>query len=218
MNEIGYSWGYGNPMQYELQRQQYMINEEMRQDQRELAKAEKKAYLREKYKTWGLQERQHVHDQIEEARRSVYENVSIGGSGKIEIKTENLAIASSSRLISDLCSPKLIILQKANDLTEEIFCVMGVVKNKKTEMFLSPDRCGNGTYLLRKFNTSGVSIYAEAIKAKAYAGQLLRLLISNSTETQILSENPGWLLLPDGSIKLVDEGELLWSDAQKLSR
>lgn len=218
MNEIGYNWGYGNPMQYELQRQQYMINEEMRQDQRELLKARQKAMIREETKLWGMKERQNVHDQIEEARRSVYENVSISGNGKIEIMTENLEMASSSRLISDLCNPELIILRNAKDLTEEIFRVVGFVKNKKVEMFFLPGRSGSGTYLLRKFNIAGVKIYASRSKAKEYAGQLITLLISNSKETQILPENPGWMLLPDGNIKLVEEGELLWEEATKMAR
>lgn len=218
MNENLTNWGYEyNAMRYEIQREQTRLAEEIRQDERELYKVKQKAKIREQAKLRGMKERQRVKDQIEEARRSVYENVSISGDGKIEMKTENLSIEPSSRILSDLCSPELILLRNGNELNEKIFLVVGFVKNKKIEMFFLPERCGNGTYLLRKFSTAGVSIYAPAMRAKAYVGQLLRLLVSNNQETEILPENPGWMLLPDGKLKLVEEGELLWSEAKKMS-
>ncbi|MCD8000720.1 MAG: hypothetical protein LUH21_26240 [Clostridiales bacterium] len=219
MNGNLMNWGYGyDPMQYEIQRAQNKLEEEIRQDQRELFKTEKKAMIREKTKLWGMKERLKVKAQIEEAHRSVYECVSISGDGKIEVKTKNLEITSSSRILSDLHSPELIRLRNGTELTEEIFLVVGFVKNRTIKIFLLPDRCGNGSYLLRKFNIAGVSIFAPRAKAKAYLSQLLCVLILNSKQEKVLAENPGWQLLPDGNIELVEEGGLLWPDAKKMSQ
>lgn len=189
--------------------------QEFWEDCREIEKAKAKTAAVENIRNQSLQVKQMLRERERERKKAMQDVVQIQENGAIQVITQNLSIESTPRYITNMKFPELTVLKRAEDVDEKIYCVACIVNGQEQQVFLDGNMAGNGSYLLRKFASSGICFVCSAAEAKRLAIQILVLLLNAPKAEKLLPDREGWMKKPDGSFKYVEEGELTWEKVKK---
>ena len=198
--------------QQQKQRQQYL------NDCREIQKAAAKEAAKETVRIQSMQAKNQIREQEKERKKAVGEALQIMENGELQIVTENLSIQAIPRQVTNMRSPRLIVLKRQLDATEQIFQIICFVREEEKNIFMEKNQAGAGAYILRKFASEGIYFKMETAKAKKFVVQLLAILQEDREEEILLSELDGWMKMPDGQFRYVGKEDLTWEKAKKLSR
>lgn len=208
-----------NGWSFDAEWQKKKADEEYLADCREIQKAAAKTAAVEQVRINSAVIKQNLREQERERKKAVGERLELLSNGELQIVSENLAIEPIPRKATNMRWPTLFVLKRAVDESEQIYCIACEIGNQKKFVFLEKNASGNGSYLLRKFASSGIYFKMDTAKAKSFAIQLLGILLSTTeTEEVLLPDMAGWMKNPDGTFKFIQEGELTWEKAKKLSK
>ena len=164
------------------------------------------------------QARESFREAHRERRKAQCEVVSIDANGIPNIRTENLLIPTQYRKLCNFQNPDLIELR--NPKNGEIhFRFESVRENQRVVFFISGSKCGNGRYLLKKFNAAGCEIFASSLrKQEQYLMKLWTKLRADCNKYVYVPERIGWQTDENGSYIFVKEGAFLWNDLCNMIR
>lgn len=207
-----YELSMDNIWQQQKRQMQYQI------DCQEIEKVAAKTAAVENVRIRSMQVKSQLREQERERKKSIGELLQIMENGELQIVTENLSIQAIPRQVTNMRSPKLTVLRRQADGTEQVFLINCLVGDKEKEVFLEKNQAGSGTYIVRKFASEGVYFKMETAKAKKFAVQLMAILQEICNETKLLPEHEGWMKMPDGQFQYVGEEDLTWEEVKKRCR
>lgn len=182
----------------------------------QLAQAKRLAVEEVKYSAYVR--KQILKMEQKEFEKGIYEEVLVGANGEIQLVTRNAAINPKAREVTNMANPKLTIFVRGENADEEIFCLNCEVGGEERRIFLRPEKMATGGYLLRKFSSRGIYFKLSTARAKDVAIQLICKLLEGETKKVVLPEKCGWYKTSEGTFRFVEEGELTWKKAEKLSK
>lgn len=185
------------------------------EDCREIEKERAKAAVRESVKLEAARCRQQFKEAEEERKRSICEEVQILSSGELQIVTRNLLVDAKPRHFTNMETPRLTILKRIEDETEKIYLVECEASGRGVQVFLSSDKAGNGTYILRKFASAGIWFSHPTANTKKIAVRIICALMEGPVEEHWLADCAGWMKRPDGKFIFIDEEAITWEKARK---
>lgn len=188
------------------------------QDCREVKKSIAKANALEDIRLKGFITRQYLRQLESERKSSTFEELLITSDGEVQIITRNLTIEAKPRAVTNITSPRIVILKRLKDTTEELFLFQCVVNKVSRKLFLNPQKVGKGSYLIKNFILIGAYFHLPSAKAKELATQLLALLISSGPEELLLADDEGYTEFPGKGFIYIGEEDLTWKKATKLCR
>lgn len=164
------------------------------------------------------EQKQLMQEADREIRKSQYEQICFSDSGEIYVQTQNLRTKAESRKHFTFQSPEIYIIEHSQNRRERLLMLMIEIYGEDRWTILSPEKCGGGTYLLRKINMLGGDVLADSLATrKNLARGLITECIKKSTKKIILPEERGWMEDCDGKITFFDE-ELTWKEAKKCAK
>lgn len=187
-------------------------------DRREIEKAKAKAFVKEKVKIDAFKYRQQLKEEEEERKRAIFEELQIMQNGKLQIVTKNLQIDAIPRIVTNMESPRAIILKRMENENDQVVLIKCNVKGNNIEIFMKPDMIGSGTYVLKKFAAKGIDFALPTAKAKRVATCLVVQLSAKPEEILWLPEHAGWVQNVDETFGFFGKGTLTWEKAQKLAK
>lgn len=193
------------------------MSERARQIAVDVERVRRKAFAREEAKLAALALREQMRRDAEEEKRCKAEILAVRTDGVIVETVKNTQYAYSDRCVCNLMVPTLTVLINAVSFAR-IYVLRGMVSGKEKVVYLDGRQIERGAYLLRKMGETGILFIGSRSKAKDYAAKLLSYLLAQEHAEEYVAERPGWLELPDGSFKLVTEGEKRWEEFVQLSR
>lgn len=159
--------------------------------------------------------KQFLDEERREREKSQFESMFVDDNGMVKVETQNLLTKRTGREITNFISPEIVVLLRLEKPEERIFLFNCEMDRKHAEVYFDPQKCGSGTYVLRKFAEIGAKIFAVNLAAeKRYGMALLTLLISNSTTERYLPERQGWFEDEKGDI-CFETNLLTWEEAKK---
>lgn len=188
------------------------------EDKREVEKERAKAIVRERIRMQAQECREIKKEQEEERKKAVHEEVQILSNGQMQIITRNLLIDTMPREFTNMEAPRIIFLKRQKDESDTVLLLEFRHDGCEGQIFLDPDMIGSGAYLIKKFASQGVRFYFPMAKKKAFLIEFISVLIENSKEVQLLTDNYGWTKNIDGHFKHVGEGELIWRVVKKRAK
>lgn len=160
-----------------------------------------------------------LREEISELRRGAFQEISISDTGEIFVVTKNLFKDARPRSIVNLSSPELTRYIRASKQTEIAYLLTGTVNESAESVFLDAQKIDSGTYLLRKLTACGIIFYSDKPEQKrAFAQQLLALLLQFEIPDRFVADTPGWLQLSAGVFTFVEEESLLWNQVAAMIR
>lgn len=202
-----------NPQKYAQEQMQAYYN-----DCREVQKTIAKANALEDIRLKGLIARQRLREAESERKKSTFDELLITSDGEVQIITRNLTIEAKPRAVTNMTAPRIVILKRLKDTTEEIFLFRCIINNISRKLFLSPQKAGRGSYLIKNFISIGAYFQSPSAKAKELAIQLLALLISAGPQELLLADDEGYTEFPGKGFIYIGEEDLTWKKATKLCR
>lgn len=187
------------------------------EDQREIMKEKAKAYAREQAKIEAMEYRIAIKESEAERKKSIGEEVQLLASGEMQIVSKNLLVDARPRQFTNMRGPRLAILKRMEDETDEILLFQCTVENRDIEIYIDANNLGNGTYLVRKLAAKGVYFELPSVKAKQVAVRIIGILLHDA-ETKWLPECPGWVKYANGDFDFIEEGGLTWKKAKKMEK
>lgn len=198
-------------MPYEMERQRLYQKEqeEMRRDMREIEKTRVKAEITENIRTQAQEVRRQNKEYSDEKKRGQYETVEFTAGGEVRVITKNLSVPTIPREITNLTNLHGKIFRRRSFPQESVFCLEGNIGGQKIRVYFKGDEVGNGTYVLKRLSAQGISIWANPVKAKRYAVQMLEMLILDAPVYQI-ADLPGWIKTGEEGFSFVEENCITW--------
>lgn len=155
------------------------------------------------------------HEQERELRKTQCEVLTINSEGEVNVETKNLRTKKIERQITNFSHPELIKYVRASNPQEKIYLITIDLNEKICKIFLAPEKSGSSTYLLNKFAEVGGVFFGRKISdQKAYARQLMTLLIRNCKEKIIVPDQRGWYIDEHEKIRFFDK-KWSWREARK---
>lgn len=193
-------------------------NEKMREAQREIWKAAAKAEAIEQTRLNFAAAKLRMKEEEAERKKQIFEQIGIDEEGNITLITKNLTISPKKRSLCNMKSPALTKLVRVKAQEDCIFCMSCLVNEKWEKIYLAEEKLGNGGYILKKITSAGGIFYLEKQSAcKRFAVDLISILLLGAKEV-FVPDTPGWMKLPSGKFKFVEEEDLSWKWIQKKSR
>lgn len=187
-------------------------------DQMEIEKTRAKAIVKEQVKLQALEYREARKEQEAERKKSVHEEIQISQEGKLQVVTKNLQVDAIPRMVTNMEAPRLILLKRRKDESDEAFLFQFRVGKRNGEVFFNPNMVGSGTYLLKKFASQGVRFYFPGAKKKTFLLEFLSMMIEDMSEVRWLADSSGWVKNFDGHFEFVGEGDLTWGLVKKMAK
>lgn len=198
--------------QQQKQQQEYMS------DYREIQKAAAKEAAKETVRIQSMQMKNQIREQEKERKKAVGEALQIMVNGELQVITENLSIQAIPRRVTNMRDPKLTILKRMADESEQIYYVRCFVGEREEEVFLEKNQAGTGSYVLRKFASAGIRFFKGTAEAKKFAVQLISILREEYKEEKLLPELEGWVKMPDGQFQYFGREDFTWDKLKKLCK
>ncbi len=158
------------------------------------------------------EDRELQRQRMEENRKKQVDEIAIRSNGELTVTTRNLDIVSANREVCNFRHPAVTRLY-ADGNKEEHYLLAVQVGEKKVEIFLDGKKAGDAKYLLRRLNSKGCEIYARNRKTQEeYAIKIWVLIKNSSTAACLVPSKYGWNIMEDGTVKFVNEKDVLWED------
>lgn len=156
-----------------------------------------------------------VREEERELKKAQTEILSISEQGVVEVQTQNLRINVKPRIVTNFFFPEIVIFRRLKNLSQEIYMFYADFNQEIKYVFLEPEKCGSGTYVLKKFAKIGCQIFAPTLAMKkTYATQLITLLITQLKDSFVVPDRREWYLDESGKIKFF-EGKWTWEELEK---
>ena len=147
-----------------------------------------------------------VREKERELKKSQTEVIAINEQGVVEVQTQNLRIDVNPRIVTNFFFPEIATFRRLKNQTQEIYMFFGDLYNSIRYVFLDPEKCGRGTYVLKKLAKIGCQIFAPTLAMKkTYATQMITLLITQGKDSFVVSDRREWYINEAGEIKFFDE-------------
>lgn len=198
------------PIEMEMQFLQQKEQSEIRRDMREIEKVRLKSEIAENIRIQAQQIRRENKERADERKRGMYETVEITQSGEVRVVTKNLSVPTIPRIISNIQNPKGEIIIRYTNPLQKVFLLSCRIGEEESNTYFKGDEIGNGTYVLKRMNASGINIWGESLaKKKKFAVELLNVLFCQAQRSNV-ADSPGWIKTKEGSFLFVEENALTW--------
>lgn len=160
-----------------------------------------------------LEERKNLVKEYErELRKAQTEVITISEQGVVEVQTQDLRININPRVVTNFFFPEITIFRRLKNPTQEIYMFSADYSEQIRFVFLEPQKCGSGTYLMRRLAKIGCQIFAptQALR-KSYATQVMSLLILQRKNDFAVPDRREWYLDESGEIKFFN-GKWTWEE------
>lgn len=156
-----------------------------------------------------------VREEERELKKAQTEILSISEQGVVEVQTQNLRINMDPRIVANFFFPEIAVFRRLKNQTQEIYLFFADLNNSVRYVFLNPEKCGSGTYLLKQFAKTGFQIFAPTLAMrKTYAIQMLALVVMHTKEVFVVPDRREWYIDKSGEIKFF-EGEWTWEELEE---
>lgn len=145
-------------------------------------------------------------------RKAQTEVITISEQGVVEVQTQDLRININPRVVTNFFFPEITIFRRLKNPTQEIYMFSADYSEQIRFVFLEPQKCGSGTYLMRRLAKIGCQIFAptQALR-KSYATQVMSLLILQRKNDFAVPDRREWYLDESGEIKFFN-GKWTWEE------
>ena len=150
-------------------------------------------------------QKQWVKAQEAEYKRSLYHEVVISANGSAVEICSSSNTDDTQHLICNAKHLNLVKLIHWMNEGEQIFQLTGQVNEQPFSVFLDSAKVGQGSYLIRKLSSAGISFYTDSCaNQKELARKLISTLITNCHQTAFIYDTPGWYLTPQGTLIFIN--------------
>lgn len=166
-----------------------------------------------------LEEKKNLVKEYErELRKAQTDVITISEQGVVEVQTQDLRININPRVVTNFFFPEITIFRRLKNPTQEIYMFSADYSEQIHFVFLEPQKCGSGTYLMRRLAKIGCQIFAptQALR-KSYATQLMSLLILQRKNDFAVPDRREWYLDESGKIKFFN-GQWTWEELAECLR
>lgn len=160
-----------------------------------------------------------IKAQENELQRSHFHSIALNSDGSI-VEIESSSVPNSTKnLVCNMQNPRLTELCHYGAESDKIYQLDANVNNHPVSVFLDSERLGSGSYLCKKFMTSGITFFSDSTaRRKQYATDLICLLVGKCEKTTLVYDNPGWYLTPENNFIFVKKEETSWATLMKKAR
>ena len=156
-----------------------------------------------------------VRENERELKKSQTEVIAINEQGVVEVQTQNLRIDANPRIVTNFFFPQIAVFRRLKNPSQEIYIFYADFNQKIKYGFLDPEKCGSGTYILKKLAKIGCQIFAPTLAMKkTYATQMITLLITQMKDNFVVPDRREWYIDESGEIKFF-EGKWTWEELEK---
>lgn len=169
--------------------------------------------IRTEWTLYRERERAVFREQEAEYKKSIYEEVFLREDGVVDVKTQNLRINSSPRLLCNFKYPEMTAFICIVDFSK-IYCMSCFIGDKEKKVYFDERKGGNPSYFLRKLSSEGLEIMAStSSRKKFYAEKLWVTLIKNCKKEVLVPQAYGWFVTSEGKLSYFKEGGcILWKE------
>lgn len=161
------------------------------------------------------QQKNLIREEERELKKAQTEVIAISEQGVVQVQTQNLRINMDPRIVANFFFPEIAVFRRLKNQTQEIYMFFADLNNSVRYVFLNPEKCGSGTYLLKQFAKTGFQIFAPTLAMrKTYAIQMLALVVMHTKEVFIVPDRREWYIDESEEIKFF-EGEWTWEELEE---
>lgn len=153
-----------------------------------------------------------------ERKKAQCDLLAIDESGNIQVQTMNLRITAYARKVTNFSQPQIIVFERLGKEEPKINVFFCCIQNEDRFVMLDSRRCGNPTYVLKKWASIGAEIFAPTLATKKqYAMQLMALLLQARDTPSKLPDRRGWYKNENGEIHFF-VGQWTWEEAMECTK
>lgn len=180
--------------------------------------AEIKSRIRADEKLYVESQKMLLQEAEREQRKRQVEIIKIDSDGIVYTETTNLRIKSDKRCACNFIFPKITVIERLENRYAKAFLFDFVICGEERWTILLPEKCGSGSYVLRKINCIGGEIFAGSQAAKKqFAINLIARCSAEASSRLVIPDERGWIEDQDGRVRFFN-GKLTWKEVCKCAK